>query len=61
MPATFSAPALGRLPGRSRLLRLVRHRLRPQRVHVSDLSDELRRDLGFIDGRITAPRNPLRD
>ena len=61
MPATFSASALGRLPGRSRLLRLFRHGRHLPRVNVSDLSDELRRDLGFIDGRIAAPRNPLRD
>jgi hypothetical protein len=61
MPAGFTATALDRFPGRSRILRLFRHGARVPRIRISDLSDELRRDLGFIDGRLAAPRNLLRD
>ena len=61
MSATFTAPALARLPGRFSFLRRLRKGQRITRIHVSDLSDELRRDLGFADGHISPPRNPLLD
>lgn len=43
------------------ILRYLRSGPRIRKIHVSDLSDEMRRDLGFADGHIVPPRNLLRD
>jgi hypothetical protein len=57
----FKAQAIGRHPGRFSLLRFIRGGRRPPRLHISELPEALRRDLGFADGHISPPRDPLRD
>jgi len=41
------------------LARAVDRRI--QRIELVGLSDEMKRDLGFADGRVSPPRDPLRD
>ena len=61
MSVLSAASALGRLPGRFSLLRRLRQGRRILRLRTSELSEDLKRDLGFMDGHITPPRSAFRD
>jgi hypothetical protein len=45
--------------GLRRLARAFERRI--QRLDLAGLSEEMKRDLGFADGRVSPPRDPLRD
>jgi len=61
MSATCTSYALERLPRRFSLRRWISQARRLRRLDLADLPDELLRDLGLQDGRISPPRNPLLD
>ena len=57
-----SVPGVAVVPLGARLRALSRaFGRRPARIDLAGLSVEMKRDLGFADGRPSLPRNPLRD
>jgi hypothetical protein len=61
MTATFATPVRERHHAPFSILRFLRGGSRIRKIRPGDLSDEMRRDLGFADGHIVPPRNLLRD
>jgi hypothetical protein len=61
MSTASTAHAVERLPRRFSLLRWIGRTRRLPRLDLGGLPDELLRDLGFQDGRISPPRDLLRD
>jgi len=56
VPAVAGAPLVARLRWLARAFDR-----RVERIELSGLSVEMKRDLGFADGRPSSPRDPLRD
>jgi hypothetical protein len=61
MPTTCTSHAVERLPRRFSLLPWISQTRRFPRLDLDGLAEELLRDLGFQDGHISPPRDPLRD
>lgn len=61
MSTTYVSHAVERHPRRFSLRGWIGRTWRLPRLDVANLSEELRRDLGFQDGHISPPRDLFRD